>query len=314
MSGKISLLMAPMVDLSHVAFRELVRSFGGCDMFYSEMLNSRIVPQEPAQKSVYLKWSRTDDLVFQIVGNDPPKMAESALRLSLFRPRGIDINMGCWLNKITCHGWGAALMKDMAKARDVTEAVRSAVDIPLSVKMRLGYVIDREYLVDFGKMLESVGVDFIVLHPRTAEEGLKKRARWEYIAYLKDALNIPVMGNGDVTSVQDALFMIKQTGCDGIMIGRQALREPWIFRDIKCFLDYKEIPEKPDAKKAIMKLAKLLGKYFPEDIALKRFKKSIYWLASSFKFNHFIVKELSRAKSLEEAELLIDKIVPPAPG
>ncbi len=306
--GKISLLMAPMVDLSHVAFRELIRCYGGCDLFYSEMLNSRIIPQESPLKSPYLKWAKTDDLVFQIVGSDPSRMADAARRLSLFRPKGIDINMGCWLKKITRHGWGVALMKDMRLARNVTEAVREAVDLPVSVKMRLGYSNDRKYLLDFAKMLESSGIDFIVLHPRTAEDGLRKSARWEYIAYLKDSLDIPVIGNGDVGDVQDALDMLAQTGCDGIMIGRQALREPWIFRDIRQMLNDGKIPPRPDIKKAILGLAKLLEKYFTEELALKRFRKAIPWLASSFKFDHFIVKELSRAKSIKELETRMDEI------
>ncbi|HQG30279.1 MAG TPA: tRNA-dihydrouridine synthase, partial [Deltaproteobacteria bacterium] len=105
---KDALIMAPMVDLSHEAYRQLIRSFGGCDLFYSEMLNSRIVPGENPETSIYLKWSVKDDLIFQILGSEPKKMAQAALKLSGYSPWGIDVNMGCWLNKVTVHGWGAA--------------------------------------------------------------------------------------------------------------------------------------------------------------------------------------------------------------
>jgi len=302
------LIMAPMTDLSHVAFREIIRGFGGCDLFCSEMLNSRILPSERPGDSIYLKWANPKDLILQIVGNDPELMRDGARRLAGYRPWGIDINMGCWLKKITMHGWGVALMKDIKLARNVVKAVRSVVDVPLSVKMRLGYSLDKTYLVDFVEMLGSSGADFIVLHPRTAMDGLKRPARWEYIAMVKEHSCLPVIGNGDVNTPQDALELIKQTGCDGVMIGRQALRQPWIFRDIKALRADKPLEESPDLQGVIVDLSSFLETHFPPEIAIKRFKKAIPWLATNLKFGHYLAKEVSKINGMEDICLKIKEI------
>jgi tRNA-dihydrouridine synthase B len=295
-----------MVDLSHEPFRQLVRSYGGCDLFYSEMLNSRIVPTESPGTSLYLRWSTLDDLVFQILGNDPEKMTLAAMKLEGYGPRGIDINMGCWLQKVTVHGWGAALMKDLTKASEVLAAVRKAVrDVPLSVKIRIGHTHDREFLKDFGSMLESGGADFVVLHARIVPEGMNRNARWEYIALLKDHLSIPVIGNGDVKTPGDALTMLKETCCDGVMIGRQAVVQPWIFRDIKALLSDLPVEEKPSLEEAILRLMDFLEGFFPPDVAIKRFKTALFWLSQNLMFGHHLAKEAGRAVDLAGARQVV---------
>ncbi len=301
-----ALFMAPMVDLSHVAYRELVRSFGGCDLFYSEMLNSRIVPHEKPGTSIYLRWARTDDLVFQILGSDAGKMAEAASRLCGYRPRGIDVNMGCWLNKVMEHGWGAALMKDARRAREVLAAVRAAApDLPVSVKVRIGHGLDREYLLDFAFMLQESGADFLVLHARLVSDGMNRRARWEYIAALKERLSIPVVGNGDVACADDALSMMRQTGCDGVMIGRQALVQPWIFRDIKALAGGEALKGRPDLDGVMLRLLDLLELHFPADVALKRFKTAVPWLGMNLAFGHHLSRQVGRARDLQQAREVI---------
>ncbi len=302
--------MAPMVDLSHVAYRELIRSFGGCDLFYSEMLNSRIVPHEKPGSSIYLRWARTDDLVFQIVGSDPGKMAEAASKLCGYHPRGIDVNMGCWLNKVMEHGWGAALMKDPERAGEVLVAVRAAVraavpDLPVSAKIRIGYGLDREYLLDFASMLQESGADFLVLHARQVSDGMNRRARWEYIAALKERLSIPVVGNGDVSSPEDALSMMRQTGCDGVMIGRQALIQPWIFRDIKALAGGGTLEERPGLEEVMLRLLELLELHFPADVALKRFKTAVPWLGMNLAFGHHLSRQVGRARGPAQAREII---------
>ena len=294
--------MAPMVDLSHVAYRELIRSFGGCDLFYSEMLNSRILRSEKPGTSIYLRWARTGDLIFQILGNDPETMQHAAGKLDTYNPWGIDINMGCWLKKVTVHGWGAALMKDINAAREVVSAVRHVTQRPISVKIRIGYAPDMEYLLDFAAMLEEAGADFLVLHARTVADGMSRKARWEYIAALKDHASIPVIGNGDVTCAQDACSMINATGCDGVMVGRQALIQPWIFRDIKALIAGTESPDTPDLQGVILALHRFLEEQFPADVALKRFKAALSWLAQNLTFGHFLTKQGGRAKSMDEAK------------
>ncbi|MCU0575853.1 MAG: tRNA-dihydrouridine synthase family protein [Desulfobacterota bacterium] len=302
-----ALFMAPMVDLSHVAYQELVRSFSGCDILYSEMLNARIVPGENPGSSVYLKWTRLDDLIFQIAGNDLERMCGSAAKLNGFSPFGIDVNMGCWLKKVTCHGWGAGLMRDAVRAQAVLAGVRRVVTRPLSVKMRIGYGLDMQAMSDFASMLVECGVDFIVLHARTVEDGMSRRARWEYIAALKDQVSVPVVGNGDVKSARDAIDMFARTGCDGVMVGRQAVVQPWIFRDIKALLAGNEPPEPPPVMDVMLELHRLLSLHFAPDVALKRFKTAMAWLSQNLTFGHHLTKNVGREKSMEGAASCIQR-------
>jgi len=294
-----ALFMAPMVDLTHVAYQELVRSFTGCDLFYSEMLNARIVPRENPATSVYLKWTRLDDLIFQISGNDAEKMRESAARLDGFGPFGVDVNMGCWLKKVTCHGWGAGLLKDPSRAQAVLSAVRQVVKRPLSVKMRIGYTLDVKAMLEFASMLVETGVDMIALHARTVEDGMSRKARWDYIAALKDHVRVPVVGNGDVLTPGDALAMFDKTGCDGVMIGRQALVQPWIFRDIKALLSGAGPLEPPALDTVMLKLCGLLGEHFTPDVAVKRFKTASVWLCRNLTYGHHLAKAIGREKTMD---------------
>lgn len=298
---KNALFMAPMVDLSHVAIQDLVRSFSGCDLLYSEMLNARIVPVEKPGTSVYLKWTRLDDLIFQIAGNDLERMRGSAARLNGFFPFGIDVNMGCWLKKVTCHGWGAGLMKDAVRAHAVLSEVRKVVTRSLSVKMRIGYKPDVQAMYDFADMLVESGADFIVLHARTVDDGMARSARWEYIAALKGHVRVPVVGNGDVRTAGDALNMFAETGCDGVMVGRQAIVQPWMFRDIKALLAGEDQPPPPQLRDVMLDLHRLLSVHFSADVALKRFKTAMAWLSQNLTFGHHLAKSVGREKTMEGA-------------
>ena len=284
--------MAPMVDLNHEPYRELVRGFGGCNLFYSEMLNSRMVPYENPEVSQYLKFKKTDDLIVQIVGNDPDKIRLSAERLEGFSPWGIDINMGCYLKKITCHGWGVAMMKDIHAAEKVISAARKVTSKPLSVKIRIGQRHDLSYLLQFGRMIESAGADFLVLHARSESDALTRPAKWEYISRLKNELSIPIVGNGDVTSAADAVRMFDETGCDGVMIGRGAIIRPWIFREISELLSGSLIIAVPVIKDVMLTLCDSIEAWFPEETAVKRFKLALPWLAQNLRFGHHFVKTI----------------------
>jgi tRNA-dihydrouridine synthase B len=301
-----ALFMAPMVDLSHEPYRELVRCFGGCDLFYTEMLNSRIVPHENPAFSSYLKFKKTDDLIIQIVGNNPDKFRLSIERLEGFSPWGIDINMGCYLKKITCHGWGAAMMKDINAAETVISAARKATRKPLSVKIRIGQKHDISYLLQFGRMIESAGADFLVLHARTESDALTRPAKWEYISKLKSELSIPIVGNGDVKTAADAVRMFNETGCDGVMIGRGAIIRPWIFREIRELLSGCQLSEIPAIKDVMLTLCDSIESWFPEEIAVKRFKLALPWLAQNLRFGHHFVKTI-RGPGLKDMHMQIEE-------
>jgi tRNA-dihydrouridine synthase B len=144
-----------------------------------------------------------------------------------------------------------------------------------------------------------------VLHARTVSDGMSRKAKWEYIAAVKDRVSIPVVGNGDVVRADDALSMVRQTGCDGVMIGRQAVIEPWIFRDIKSLASGAGLPERPDLEAVIMSLLDLLRLHFPPDVALKRFKTAVAWLGRNLTFGHHLAKEAGRAQDLSQAAQVI---------
>jgi tRNA-dihydrouridine synthase B len=249
-----------------------------------------MVPHENPAFSQYLKFEKTDDLIMQIVGNDTEKIRLSTARLDGFNPWGIDLNMGCFLKKITCHGWGVAMMGDIRAAESVITEARKATARPLSVKIRIGRSNDLAYLMEFGRMIEASGADFIVLHARTESDGLTRPAKWDYIARLKDAVKIPVVGNGDVNSLISAKRMFDETGCDGLMIGRAAVVSPWIFRDIRDFLDGKTLKERPDLCDVMIGLSVLVEKWFDHDTAVKRFRLALFWLAQNLKFGHHFMK------------------------
>ena len=234
-------------------------------------------------------------------------MQESAARLDSFEPFGIDINMGCWLKKVTCHGWGAGLMKDPSLAQEVVTAVRKVVKHSLSVKMRIGHSPDVWAMREFASMLVESGIDFIVLHARTVEDGMSRRAKWEYIGALKDHVRVPVVGNGGIQTAQDALDMFSATCCDGVMIGRQALIRPWIFRDIKALIAGAKPQDPPALMDVMLELHRLLMVHFTPDVALKRFKTALFWLSKNLTFGHHLCKNVGREKTMDRARACIEK-------
>jgi len=306
MKEKPLLMLAPMVDLSHVAYRELIRELGGCDLFYSEMLNARRLPLETPQNSVYLKWSCKDDLILQLIGNEPDKLARAAGQLDAYTPAGIDLNLGCWLKKITCHGWGVALMRELEASRQIIEAMRPQIKRPFSVKIRIGHEPDPAYLKDFIQMLCGAGVDRIVLHARTVADGLNRPPRWDYLGLAKQTSTVPLIGNGGVECAADAVRMLAETGCDGVMVGRAALVKPWIFRDIRNQLEGREPEPAPELRGVILELLERLENHFDAVTAMKRLRTALPFLARNLNFGHHLVKEVGHAASPAEGRAIIE--------
>jgi tRNA-dihydrouridine synthase B len=149
--------------------------------------------------------------------------------------------------------------------------------------------------------VEEGGSDFITLHARTIPDGMNRQARWEYIGAVKDRLSIPVVGNGDVRRPEDALEMMRRTGCDGVMIGRQALIQPWIFRDVKALMAGSGMEKAPDLEGVLLNLLGLMSGHFPQDVAMKRFRAAVPWLAQNLAFGHHLGKEACRAKDAGQA-------------
>lgn len=231
------LFLAPMAGVTDRDFRLIVRRIGGVGVVTMEFISSKGLMGGDRRIRRLLHFSEEErPISIQIYGSDPEVMAAAACEVEERGADACDVNMGCPANKILKGCSGARLMDDLPLAERIIAAVKKAIRIPLTVKFRLGYGDDRDACVELGRICEAHGVAAVALHPRTAREKFRGRADWRRIAELKEALSIPVIGNGDVATADDALRMFRDTGCDGVMIGRGATRNPWIFRQIAARL------------------------------------------------------------------------------
>ncbi|MBF0294949.1 MAG: tRNA dihydrouridine synthase DusB [Magnetococcales bacterium] len=230
------LILAPMAGVTDLPFRSLARRFGA-DWTVSEMISSQaMIRHVPKCAKLALAGEEEAPLTVQIAGADPVAMAEAARMQADLGARVIDINMGCPVKKIVSTGAGAALLKDETLAARVMESVARAVSIPVTVKIRLGWDAATRNGVAIARLAEASGMCCITVHGRTRAQMYEGRADWEAVGEIKSRVRIPVIGNGDVCSPEQALELWQRFGVDGIMIGRAALGRPWIFREIACFL------------------------------------------------------------------------------
>lgn len=230
-------LLAPMAGYTNHAFRLLCKRHGA-DMVYTEFVSSEGIIRGSQKTHEYLYFSSEERPIgIQIFGHNPESMAAAARHIAdRYRPEIIDLNFGCSVRKVVKKMAGAALLKDLPLMRRIASAVVKAVSIPVTAKIRAGWNRQLLNFLEVGRMLESEGIQALTFHPRSATEGYRRPADWNQIGELKAALKIPVIGNGDITSPEDARRMFRQTGCDAIMIGRGALGNPWLFGQVKQFL------------------------------------------------------------------------------
>ncbi|MEM8962058.1 MAG: tRNA dihydrouridine synthase DusB [Acidobacteriota bacterium] len=225
------LFLAPMAGVTDRDFRLIIRRISGVGVVSMEFISSKgLVGGEKRWQRLMHFAPEERPLAIQIYGSDAATMAEAARIVESLGADICDINMGCPANKVLKGCAGAALMGDLELAESIIAEVRRAVSIPVTVKFRLGLDDHRRNYIELGKICEHHGVAAVTLHARTARQMFRGAAAWPEIAALKEALTIPVIGNGDVLTAEDAVDMLRTTGCDGVMIGRGATRDPWIFR------------------------------------------------------------------------------------
>lgn len=231
------LVLAPMAGITDRQFRLVLRRIGGVGLVTMEFVSSEaIVRGNPRTRRMMLYAEEERPLSIQIYGSHPDHMAEAARVVEEVGAEVCDINMGCPANKILKGCAGCALMGDPDLARRIVATVRRAISIPLTVKIRLGLRDDRVNYVELARLAEALGVQAVALHARTAKQMFSGHADWGAIARLKQALSIPVIGNGDVDTAEDVVRMLRETGCDGVMIGRASMRNPWIYRQASDLL------------------------------------------------------------------------------
>jgi tRNA-dihydrouridine synthase B len=243
-------VLAPMAGVTDTVFRRFIRNLGGCGLIMTEFTSADGVLRAKDQKAKrYLHFYEDEHPISaQLFGSDPKVMADAARIVEDLGFDLVDLNLGCPAKKVVkCNG-GSGLLRDLPAIGKIFEAVRAAIRIPFTVKFRAGWDDENIICVELAKMAEDCGLCAVALHARTREQGYSGQARWEWIAAVKQAVKIPVIGNGDVRTPEDACAIVAQTGCDAVMIGRTAPANPWIFRQIAQYNKWvSENPAEVDA-------------------------------------------------------------------
>ena len=284
---KSNIFLAPMAGITDAPMRQIV--YQKCQdkvNIVSEMVAVNALSRKNA-KTYKIADVRAEKypVIVQLVGNDPEIFADAAQLVQELGAFSIDINMGCPVKKITASGAGSALMKDMDTASKIIKAVKDAVKSDISVKFRKGWDENSANAVDFAKMCQDSGASYITVHGRTRSQGYSGVADWNIIEQVKHAVKIPVIGNGDISSPQQAEEMINKTGVDGVMIGRAALGNPWLLGQTFDYMEHRKEPEQTDVSEilnTVLNHIDLLKQYYDEKLAVALSRKYICWYSKGF--------------------------------
>ena len=277
---KNNVLLAPMAGITNLAFRILSRDFG-CALAFTEMVSATGLVRQSAKSFQYLHSLPLDKpLSVQLFGSDPLLLAEGAKIVAGQGADLIDINMGCPVRKVVQTGAGSALLKNPLHVSHIIKTVRKAVAVPLTIKIRSGWRREEINALEIARIAEDCGADAIIVHPRTTDQGFSGRADWGVINMVKQGVKIPVIGNGDLRNAFDARRMISDTGCDGVMIGRGALGNPWLIGETLAMLTNREPPARPsfaEKERVIVRHLELETQYYGEEHSMRNFYKHLLW-------------------------------------
>lgn len=305
------LFLGPMAGVTDMVYRKLCME-QGCEVTYTEMVSA---------KAIFYNNKKTEQLYMidpvetvagiQLFGREPQLIADMAKKIDSDQVSFFDVNMGCPVSKVVNNGEGSALMKEPELIGEIVSALVKATQKPISIKIRAGFSEDQLNAVEICKRAEAAGVSMIAIHGRTREQFYSGKANWDIIREAKNAVNIPIIGNGDVFSGEAAKNLFEYTGCDGIMIGRGAMGNPWIFKEISSYLD--GIPYEHPTLEAIVKMILIHGdqlvQHKGEVIAMKEMRKHIAWYTKGMKHSAHLREGVNRLERLEQLPFLMDMLL-----
>jgi tRNA-dihydrouridine synthase B len=305
-----AVVLAPMEGVSNIVFRRLIREIGGCGLTYTEFIASKAL-RARSQRALLMAQFDPDELpiAIQIFGRDPEEMAEAAKVIEGLGASILDINMGCPSKKVCAHSGGSALMREPDLATEIVKKVRAAISIPLTVKMRSGFDASCRNAPELAYRFQEEGVEALTIHWRTREDGYRGVRAIDKIAESKARVHIPVIANGDVTDAESALAILRETGADGVMVGRGAMRNPWSLLHIsQAFSGAPPIEVNRESKHQLL-LAFLLKHHenLQSEIAtLGKFKQIAKYFCSELEGGEEFRRNVLRAQSMNEILALIE--------